>query len=75
MDLRKTIAAWPVSVLDKCLQNWDEFERVGSIGECTLREEALVLVCRYIELPVTTLMRDIAFEAYRRNAYDLGWKG
>ncbi len=45
------------------IEDYETFERVGSIGECALRQTAQDLLPPGCS--VVSMMRDVAFEAYR----------
>jgi hypothetical protein len=67
MRIRDQIAKWPMERVNIVLAQWDDFERDGAIGDCDLRRAAQDMNPSATS-GVTTMMRDIAFECYRRKA-------
>lgn len=72
MIVRDAIARWPRERISIILSQWDDFERDGSIGECDLRHAAreMIELVGISNASVTTFMRDVAFECYRRLALE-----
>lgn len=52
----------PKEVL-RLIEDYETFERAGSIGDCALRRTAQSLTPP--ECSIVSMMRDVAFEAYR----------
>lgn len=70
---RDTVASWPHDKIDCILRNWDAFERDGQIDECDLRHgarEVIMNMGHAVPLPIVHVMRDVAFECYRRKAIE-----
>lgn len=67
MDIRAAVAEWPIALVNEVLDDWDLFEQEGSIGDCALRCEARAFA-RPTRAAVVHVMRDVAFECYRRLA-------
>lgn len=56
----------PKEVL-RLIEDYETFERAGSIGDCALRRAAQSFTPPGCS--VVSMMRDVAFEAYRNVAY------
>jgi hypothetical protein len=61
--------------------DWEDFERDGHIGDCTLRNVATELMTKVSANNVTFWMREVAFSTYRelykrtaQEASDLSWR-
>lgn len=67
---RELVKDWPTDHVRNVLHNWDAFERDGVIGSCPLRTAASEYLTMVPTASVTTAMRDIAFECYRRLAVE-----
>ena len=62
-NIRKHIdGLMPKEVL-RLIEDYETFERAGSIGDCTLRQTAQSLTPPGCS--IVNMMRDVAFEAYR----------
>lgn len=51
----------------RLIEDYETFERVGSIGDCALRRTAESLAPTFGS--IVLIMRDVAFEAYRNVAH------
>ncbi len=66
-SIRKHIdGLMPKEVL-RLIEDYETFERAGSIGDCALRRTAQSFTAPYDSIVMT--MRDVAFEAYRDVAH------
>lgn len=70
--LRQTVALWSDEMLERVIDDWHRFEQDGAIGDCSLRHAARIEVAALgaPSFGVTTMMRDIAFEVFRRIAME-----
>jgi len=73
MDLRMLVQELTHKQMDQIISEWNQFERDGVIGDCLLRrlakneiDKAGLGVSR-----ITTVMRDITFEVFRRMTFEL----
>ncbi len=59
--------------MQQIISDWNRFEHDGFIGDCLLRKTAKEEIDKVgMEgSRVTTIMRDIAFEVFRRKTFDL----
>lgn len=67
--VRSFVASWPMERVNAALADQDAFERDAQIGDCVLRSSANELMKQLnVGTSITTWMRDIAFECWRRKA-------
>lgn len=66
-DIRKHIDSLMTSEIVSIVEDYEQFEREGMIGDCTLRRHAQMFT-----IPdsggIVTVMERVAFEAYRNIA-------
>lgn len=65
--IRAYISILPLKEVLRLIEDYEEFERVGSIGDCALRRTAQSFTAPYDSIVMA--MRDVAFEAYRNVAH------
>jgi hypothetical protein len=65
--IRAYISILPQKEVLRLIEDYEEFERVGSIGDCALRRTAQSFTAPYDSIVMA--MRDVAFEAYRYVAH------
>ena len=61
--IRDYISILPQREVIRLIEDYEAFEQAGSIGDCALRRAAQSLTPP--ECSVVSMMRDVAFEAYR----------
>lgn len=66
-SIRKHIDGLTPREVLRLIEDYEAFERVGSIGDCALRRTAQSFTAPYDSIVMA--MRDVAFEAYRNVAY------
>lgn len=67
-SIRKHIDSLMLSEVLQLVEDYEEFERAGSIGDCALRRTAQSFTALYDSISIVMTMRDVAFEAYRKVA-------
>lgn len=65
-SIRKHIDSLMLSEVLSLIEDYETFERMGSIGDCALRRTAQSFTAPYDSIVMA--MRDVAFEAYRKVA-------
>lgn len=65
-SIRKHIDSLMLSEVLQLVEDYEEFERAGSIGDCALSRTAQSFTSPWDSIVMT--MRDVAFEAYRKVA-------
>ena len=68
--VREVVGAWPAEAVDSAVADYERLEIDGAIGDCHLRRSATQIMDRLgaNRTSVTSWMRDIAFECWRRKA-------
>ena len=66
-SIRKHIDSLTPKEVLRLIEDYEAFERAGSIGDCTLRQTAQSLTPPGCS--IVSMMRDVAFEAYRSIAH------
>jgi hypothetical protein len=62
-SIRAYISILPQKEVLQLIEDYETFERMGSIGDCALRRTAQSFTAPYDSIVMA--MRDVAFEAYR----------